>query len=287
MKKYFIILASALAALAFSSCEKDEYGTVAGNDKDPYVVVSVNNAVLPNDPDCDAFVRLTANNATTEVYYLAESAASKAARNMSDEAYADYVVANGQKASVSSNAWDGSQGVDVIMKSLYGDNVISAVAVGNGKKQLYSASYYGYKWNTVATGTYQFGSGAIYNTLGARTKSGIMLQQSDDNPTQFRFKDLYMEGKHLRFNLLADEQREDEDGVYTILTVPSQATGLNHATYGAMNVRDAYARYGDITYITEAGYEGGMYSDYTCFLFLSVQVAAGNFGFGYDFFFPN
>lgn len=287
MKKYFIILASSLAALAFSSCAKDEYGTKAGTDKDPYVVVSVSNAELPNDPDCDAFVRLTANNATTEVYYLAETAASKAARNMTDEAYADYVVSNGQKATITSNSWDGSQGADVIMTSLFGDNVISAVAVGNGKKQLYSASYYGYKWVDVATGTYYFRHSAIYSTLGYRTRDGVVLQKSDDSDTQFRFKNLYTEGKHLMFNLLPDYTAEDEDGVYTFLTVPSQATGLNHATYGAMNVRDAYARYGDITYITEGGYEGGMYSDYTCFLCLSVQVAAGNFGFAYDYFFPD
>ena len=286
MKKYISILASIAAVLALASCEKDQFGTVPGNDTEPHAIISVTVPGLPNDPDCDAFVRIAANNATTDVYYLAELESAKTARGMSDEAYADYVVSNGTKASLSNSDYDGSRGADVLMPKLFGQNVISVVAVGNGGKYLTSASYYGLKWNDVATGTYKFGSSAIYNTLGVRSKDGVVLQQSDDDPTDFRFKNLYKEGNHLQIKLYPNYTAEDEDGVYTFVRVPSQATGLNHASYGAMSIRDAGYRYGDDAYIFEGGYEGGMYADYNVFLYLSVQVSAGNFGFAYDYFIP-
>ncbi len=287
MKKYVSIFASIVAVFALASCEKEQYGTMPGNDTDPYAVISVTTPSLPNDPDCDAFVRIAVNSATTDVYYLAELESAKTARGMSDEAYADYVVSNGTKATLSASEFDGSRGADVLLPKLFGQNVISAVAVGSNGKYLASADFYGLKWNDIATGTYKFGSSAISNTLGTKTKAGVVLQQNNDDPTDFRFKDLYKQGYHLTIKAYPNYTGEDEDGVYTFLRVPAQATGLNHASYGAMSVRDYGYRYGDDGYIFGGGYEGGMYSDYNIFLYMHVYVSAGNFGGAYDYFVPD
>lgn len=287
MKKYISIIASIAAIFALASCEKEQYGTVPGNDKDPHAIISISTPALPNDPDCDAFVRIAANSATTDVYYYAETVASKNARGMSDEAYADFVVSNGTKATLTTSEYDGSLGVEVLMPKLFGQNIISAVAVGNNGKYLATADYYGLKWNDIVKGTYQFGSSAISNTLGAKTKTDVLLQQNDDDPTDFRFKDLFKPGSHLVIKAYPSYTAEDEDGVYTFLRVPAQATGLNHSSYGAMSVRDYGYRYGDDTYIFGGGYEGGMYADYNIFLYLHVYVSAGNFGGAYDYFTPD
>lgn len=287
MKKYISLFASLLAVLAVASCEKDKYGTVPGNDSKPYVVVNVYTPELPADPDCDAYVRVAANNATTELYYFAEPIATKEARNLPEAEYANYVVENGTKVSGTTvSEFDGSLGAEFLLPKLFGKNIISVVAVGQNGKYLGSAEFYGLKWNTIATGTYQFGSSAIKSVLGA-TKSGVLLQQSDDDKTLYRFKDLFKDGVHLQVVAYPKYTATDDDGTYTFLRVPAQATGLNHATYGAMSVRDYGYRYGDDGYIFEGGYEGGIYEDNSIFLYLHVYVSAGNFGGAYDFFIPD
>lgn len=288
MKKYSFIIASVLAIFALASCVKDKYGTIPGNDTHPHAFIKVLNASLPNDPDCDAIVRIAANNATTDVYYFAENENAKKARGMSDEAYADFVVSNGTKATLTTSDYDGSQGADVLMPKLFGPNVISVVAVGKNEKKIVYGDYTGVKWNNVATGVYKFGTSTIYNYVpSGQYKEGVILQQSDDDKTLFRFKDLYKEGYHLQIRTYPDYTGEDEDGKYVFVRVPAQATGLSHNTYGAMSVRDYGYRYGDDSYIFEGGYEGGMYADFSAFICLHVYVSAGNFGYTYDIFTPN
>ena len=288
MKKYFFIIASALAVFALASCEKDKYGTLPGNDTKPHAFIKVMGAALPNDPDCDAVVRIAANSATQEVYLFAETETAKDARGMSDEAYADYVVANGTKVALSTNTFDGAQGADILMPKLFGSNVVSAVAVGANGKSIVYGEYTGIKWNTVAMGKHKYGSSAIYNNLPTpgQYKEGVLLQQSDDDKTLFRLKDLYREGVHLQFRTYPDYVGEDEDGKYVFCRVPAQATSLTHPSYGAMSIRDMGYRYGDDSYIFEGGYEVGMYADFSTFLCMSVYVSAGNFGAAYDVFTP-
>src|SRR5574344_2252444 len=108
MKRYLYVLAGLALAATLASCEKDQYRTDAGNDSTPNVVLKAFSAELPNDPDCDVVVRFAANNATTDVYYLAELKSQKDGRKLSDEAYADYVVSNGTKLTVEKNPFDGS-----------------------------------------------------------------------------------------------------------------------------------------------------------------------------------
>lgn len=116
MKRYLYVLAGLALAATLASCEKDKYGTDAGNDSTPNVALKAFSAELPNDPDCDVVVRFAANNATTDVYYLAELKSQKDERNLSDEAYADYVVSNGTKLTVEKNPFDGSYVGDAVIK---------------------------------------------------------------------------------------------------------------------------------------------------------------------------
>ena len=271
--------------LAFASCEKDKYGTDAGNDTDPFIVVSVFSAEFPNDPDCDAVIRVAANNATSDIYLLAESASAKEARGMSDEAYADYVVSNGTKLSFTSSQFDGSLGTDITLSKLYGDNVISAVAVNSKGKYIASESFFGQKWEDVVDGSYTFGKSFMASRVGG-TEVSTTLQQNSDNKSNYRFKDLWGAGKHLNISLM-NQKGEDEDGVYTFFRVPAQATPFTYGTYGTISVRDVGYWQGDVSWITEGGYESGMYADHSCFIMVQYYVSAGNLGYGYDFFTPD
>lgn len=285
MKRYFYVLASLALAVGLISCEQDKYGTAAGHDSAPNVVLKAFSAELPNDPDCDAVVRFAANNATTDVYYFAELKSEKDGRNLSDEAYAEYVVANGTKLTVEENPFDGSLVADVTVKSLYYENVITAVAVGNGAKSMSSVSFTGLKWNTLCTGTYYFDN-SFSKALVGSTKEGVALQQQDEDKSQYRLKDLYGAGNNLCFFTI-DLSATDDDGTYQFARIPAQSTGLIHSKYGSLSIRDIGYWQGDGSWITEYGYESGIYEDYSCFLYGQYYVSAGSCGYQYEYFVPD
>lgn len=281
MKRYLYVLAGLALAATLASCEKDKYGTDAGNDSTPNVVLKIFSAELPDDPDCDAVVRFAANNATTDVYYLSELKSQKEERNLSDEAYADYVVSNGTKLTVEKNPFDGSYVADAVIKNLYYENVITAVAIGKGGKAISSVPFTGLKWNTLCTGTYTF------TVLGALVtpKEGVMLQQQENDKSQYRFKDLYGVGNHLNFFVL-DKTATDDQGTYKYARIPAQSTGLSHSKYGAISVRDVGYWQGDDSFITEGGYESCLYENFKCYMYAQYYVKAGSLGYKYDKFVP-
>ena len=43
---------------------------------------------------------------------------------------------------------------------------------------------------------------------------------------------------------------------------------------------------GDDSFITSAGYESGMYEDYSCFIYLQCHIGTNNYGYKYDYFIP-
>ncbi len=285
MKRYFYALASLVLAAALISCEKDKYGTEAGHDSAPNVVLKAFSAELPNDPDCDAIVRFAANNATTDVYYFAETAAQKEERNLSDEAYADYVVSNGTKLTVEKNSFDGSYVGDALIKSLYFENVITAVAVGKGTRSMSSITFTGLKWNTISTGTYTFANSFVIALAGS-TKENVELQRQENDDTQYRFKDVYGAGHSLNFFVL-DQTATDDLGTYTYARIPAQSTGLSHSKYGAISVRDVGYWQGDDEWVTKNGYESCFYENNLCYMYAQYYVSAGNLGYKYDKFVPN
>lgn len=285
MKRYFYALASLVLAATLISCEKDKYGAEAGHDSVPNVVLKAFSAELPNDPDCDARVRFAANNATTEVYYFAETAAQKEERNLSDEAYADYVVSNGTKLTVEKNSFDGSFVGEAIIQKLYFKNIITAVAIGNGSRSMSSISFTGLKWNTISTGTYTFANSFVIALLGS-TKENVQLQRQENDDSQYRFKDIYGPAHGLNFFVI-DQTATDDLGKYTFARIAAQSTGLTHSRYGAISVRDVGYWQGDDEWITKNGYESCFYEDYTCYMYAQYYVSAGNLGYKYDKFVPN
>lgn len=286
MKKIVYALISLAAVLSFASCEKDKYGTVAGNDSEPYVLINPVTPSLPYDPDCDIMIRLAANNATTDVYYFAETKAQKAGRNLSDDAYADYVVANGKKVTLATNEFDGAGNCDIVLQSLFGENVISAVAVSGDKKYLATESFTGLKWNTITSGEYYFCKSSISSRAGGNNKV-VELQQLDTDHDCYRFKNLFASGKHLVFQLWGDADgyytgTDPDLGDYIMARVSPQGTGLTYGSYGSISVRD-YGYYKNDDSVADVE----LYADNMVYLLLQYYVSAGSLGYGWDHFFPS
>lgn len=280
MKKYiyrlFIVF---LATVALSSCTEEE-GSVPGNDSKPVVTVYQYKASRPLNIDNDILVRFAANNKTTEAYYLVEKTAD---RNdhiaaLGESGYNEYVVSNGTKLSTIS----GESDVLVTVTDLYGEYTITAVAVGGGIKTSATTSFTGLAWEDVVSGTYHFFKPSIMGDM-VSTSTTLQICTTDEN--LYRFKDLYGTGYHLKINLI-DLKGTDEDGEYTFFRIPATDTPFTYNN-GIVNVRDIGYWQGSDAWVTERGYESGMYSDYSCFLFIQYYYSGGNLGYNYDMFIPD
>jgi hypothetical protein len=278
MKKYIYKLGIALIAMTtIASCSEEE-GTNPGNDSKPAVTVYQYKPSRPYNSDNDITIRFATNNKTTEAYYLAEKSTDREARitSIGEEAYADYVIANGTKL----NDVDGESNVDVTLTDMYGEYTITAVAVGGGVKASAKAIFVGLDWTTVATGTYQF------SVIGARV-SGVasnpaVLQVCTTDDKLYRFKDVFGSGYHLKINLI-NLTGTDADGEYRFFRVPVAETPFTYGNYGAVSVRDVGYWQGNDGFVTEGGYESGMYADYNCFILIQ-WFGSSSIGYNYDFF---
>ncbi len=286
MKKHIILLFAVVAAFSAVSCTVQE-GTLPGFDLYPHVVMTLSTPdATVYDTDCDVAVRVAANDATSEVYYFVEPTAVKEARNLPEAAYADFVVSNGTKVTVTPSEFDGALVADFVAQGLSGDNTLSAVAVGGGETFIASKTFFGVKWNTIATGSYTFVKAAIASRAGGETIAAT-LQQRDDQPGTFRFKNLYGVGYSLEFYLLPDYEATDAYGHYIYARVDPQATGLTYGSYGGISVRDVGYWKGDDSWVTEGGYESCFYDSYLCYMMVQYYVSAGSLGYGYDKFIPD
>lgn len=288
MKKYIYHLFMLLLATAtMTSCAEEE-GTEPGNDSNPAVIVYQYKASRPNNPDNDVVIRFATNSRTTEAYYLAETAADKNKRiaSLGKEGYMDYVVSNGTKVADIS----GASNVDVILTDLYGEITITAVAVGDGAKTSSETTFTGLAWTDVASGTYHFTNQSVSGTPSA-TISGMasiptVLQVCTTDANLYRFTDVFGKGYHLKINLI-DIKGSDAGGEYQFFRIPSGETSFVAGKNGPVSVRDVGYWQGDDTFVTEGGYESGIYANHECFLFITYHVTAGVLGYGYDSFIPN
>jgi hypothetical protein len=277
MKKYIII--SALAVLALVSCQK-EVGSVPGNDTAPFALVGTSSPGDGYDSDCDVKIRFTANSATEELYYFIEPTATKDAREMDDQAYADYVVANGTKLDPVVNEYDGSKTQDIIGTSVFGDNTISAVAVGGGKKYIAYATFSGVQWTTLATGTF---TSAVLKKLGLGAIP-TKLQKCEQVPGLYRFPNLYADGYHYQFKLATEALTDGDGDTYYEVSVEGQETGLSYGSYGAISVRDVATWQGNTGYRVYNNF----YPAYNyVIIWAQYYVAAGNLGYDDDEFIPD
>ena len=290
MKKYISSIMVLFAMLAFTACSED-HGTTPGSDAKPVVTAYSYEVTAPLNPDNDINVRFVFNNKTSEAYYLAEKTADKEARDLTEEAYAAYVVANGQELTLEDDLQSGGYLAELTLTGLYGEYTITAVAVSGSSLTSASTTFTGLDWADVAEGTYYYGCANIKAVTGKTTVPSV-LQVCTTDETLCRFKDVFGTGNHMKIRLLPDYQATDADGTYTFFRIPAQTTGLTFGSYGAVSVRDVGYWQGDDSWVTEGGYESGMYEDGFCFIAYQYYVSAGSLGYfagsgnNYDFFVP-
>lgn len=280
MKKNLLIyLGIFVSMLSFYSCTVEE-GTEPGHDSIPSLVAYQYTVSLPYDVDSDTHIRVAVNNQVESAYYLVEKSEVKAENvaSMGLESYLDYVVEHGVKV----EEIPASLNADIFITQLLGEYAITVVGIGDGQKLYSEFTFTGIPWYDVATGTYQPAS--MYD-LGL-TDMETTLQVCGNDPTMYRFKDLYGTGKHLVINML-EQQGTDESGTYSFFRIPATATSWSYGSYGTISVRDIGYWQGNDAYVTVGGYESGMYENYDCFLCIQYYVEAGYLssgGYGYDYF---
>ena len=279
MKKYiYNLFAVVLATAAMTSCTAEE-GTVPGNDKDPNVVVYSYTAQKPYNEDNDVALRLAFNNQVESAYYLAEKASEKESRlsSLGEEGYMDYVVSNGTKIG------DVTSNTDLTLTDMYGKYAITIVVANGTKKTFASTEFTGKEWADVVTGTYFF----AVNTSVTGESAPTTLQVCTTDNTLYRLKDVFGKDSHMKIQLLPDYTATDDDGTYTYFRIPATETPFTYGNYGTVSVRDIGYWQGSSAWITDNGYESGMYEDYSCFFYIQYFVSKGSMGYKYEYFIPD
>ncbi len=284
--KYLLGLLAGVA-MVMTSCSADE-GTEPGSDSKPVVTLYSYEPSSDYNADNDVVVRFATNNKVEEIYYIAEKAADvKAAIEANgEEAYIQHVIDAGTKIAPGEDGY-----TDVILTDIFGSYTISAVGVKGSKHTRSEISFLGLEWERVVDGTYYFGAPtSLLNNLGCPAQNFTELQICTTDETLYRFKDVYGAGYSLKINLLPDYTGKDADGDYTYARVAPQNTPFTFGNYGTVFVQDVGYWQNNSAFITEGGYESGMYEDYNCFILLNWSVSAGNLaspGYFYDYFIPN
>lgn len=278
MKKYiYSLFAVLLVTAAMTSCTVEE-GTVPGNDKEPNVVLYSYTVKKPYNEDNDIALRLAFNNQVESAYYLAEKASEKDSRvaSMGEDGYMDYVVSNGTKiGEVTGNT-------DLTLTDMYGKYAITIVAVNGAKKASASTEFTGLEWNDVVTGTYYFG--VIPAVTGESTSTTLQICTTDN--TLYRLKDVFGKDSHMKIQLLPDYTATDDDGTYTYFRIPATETPFTDAGT-TIGVRDIGYWQGSTAWITDNGYESGMYADNYCFFYIQYYCSGGSLGYNYEYFVPD
>jgi len=284
MKKYSYILAAVLLGFSFTSCQEN-LGSEPGNDKLPAVVVYKYAPSSEYDSDTDQRVRFVSNDKVTKATYLVEKVADKDAfiASQGESAYAEKVLSQGTAISFSNGV------AETVVTGMAGDYAITAAASDGSNTTMRSVKFSGIPWdpNSSIEGTYVIGRSNIQNTLGASSFPAV-LQRHETNPNMFRIKGAFGPGSKITINLM-DKTDVDEDGEkYTFFRIPAQTTSFTYSSYGTVSVRDVGYWQGDDAYVTDYGYESGMYADGYCFLCIQYYVSAGSLGMSqYDVFIPN
>lgn len=273
---YFMML---LGVCAISSCT-EEVGTEPGNDSTPTATVyqyAVTAADGDYDADTDVHIRIAANNATAEVYYLAESTASKQATVESSgiEAYRQQIVEKGMKVELKDGV------ADIIVTGLLNDNTITVVAKGNnGTLTSQETTFFGIYWKSVCTGKLYAPllDGTLQYTL---SEGDFTLQQRDDDPLAYRIQNAYGKGYSINMTKGSDVYNEgasDFFGMpntnYSIMRISTSPTPYSYGDYGAISLSDGGDSYASYCRMYENNFIG---------IYSALTVSAGRLT-DYDFF---
>ena len=284
MKKYIFssICMLATALFGLTACTEED-GTTPGGDSAPLATVYTYNVTAPNNPDNDLSLRISANEQTQAVYYKAFDADD--INDLNDDAIISRVMSEGTQIELEANNQHGGSYADVLIKDMYGEYLIAVVAAAGSQHSLSKVSFTGLEWEDVVTGTWYYAS-AIASVFGGESVP-TTLQVCTTDKNLYRLKNLFGEGYSMKF-MTIDQQREDEDGVYTFLRVPRTITPYEYGDYGAISVQDIGYWQNNDAFVTEGGYESGMYEDHSCFFMIAYCVSAGALGYNfYNFFIPD
>lgn len=289
MKKYINVLGMIfLTIMAFTSC-KEEAGTTPGTDSDPAITLYQYSAQAPEyNPDNDVRIRIAANSQVAEAYYLVETVDDKTAKleDMGETGYMSYVIENGEKI----EGVSGVSNTDIMVTGIQGKCAITVVGLSGSSMVSSEILFTGLAWEDVVTGTYQFGSVSVSGGAAAaivgETSRPTTLQVCTTDPNLYRFKDVFGEGYSMKINLI-DIKGSDKVGEYQYFRVPSTLTPYTYGNYGSINICDIGYWQGNDAFVTDNGYESGMYENYDCFIFVAYLVSAGSLGYGYDYFFAD
>ena len=142
-----------------------------------------------------------------------------------------------------------------------------------------------YFWGTFTEYPYVFGTKSVQGnpaaTIVGQSSAPTTLQVCTTDPTLYRFKDVFGEGYSLKINLI-DKTATDSQGTYQFFRVPSTLTPYTYSSYGNISISDIGYWQGDDTFVTDNGYESGMYANHNCFIMVVYTVSAGYLGYGYD-----
>lgn len=281
MKKHIEKLVLTLfALLVFTACS-DEQGTTVGSDSKPKVTLYKYDAAPPADPDNDITLRVAANSKTESAYYLVEEKSVKEARGMSDAEYAEYVVANGTQIT----GINGDSFVDVPLSGLFGEKVISVVAVGGGAKNLSSLDFNGLSWSEVVSGTFVFGSYSRRAMTGCPESKDVTLLVCTTNPNLYKIKDLYGAGYSLKFtkNGATDVESGETVEFVRVSTTYTPYVYNNSQVY----LRDMGYGYNNDAYATHLSYGCYIYPDNYVYFTFRYANSTGNITWDNDYFEPN
>lgn len=269
--------------MTVSSCV-EKIGTEPGNDPIPVVTVYNYTPSAEYDGDTDQRVRFVNNGVAKEAFYLVDKSSNKAAiiEEQGEDAYIQKVISEGTAIT-----FDDSGVYETVLTNMTGDYDITAVASNGTTKTMRSATFSGIAWDASSSinGTYMVQRANIQGVVGAASFPAV-LQRHEADETLYRIKGALGAGTKITIKLL-DITGTDDDGEYTFFRIPAQATPYSYGDYGTISVRDIGYWQGDDAWVTENGYESGMYADGYCFLCIQYYVAAGSLGMTYDYFVPS
>ena len=228
MKKYINSLFILFGLLAFTACTEEE-GSTPGGDSQPSMSVVELTAAAPLNPDNDCVLRILTNNRVKEVYYLAETTATKEARGLSDDAYADYVVANGTKLTLDTDLQTGGQYSDLTIINLHGLYSVAVVAVNGNTKTMQIKAFAGLDYQPLGTGTY------ASNFFGDTWDVEVEYSEVGN---RYRIADCWYDGYGFAFS---------PNGSNVTIYPSKVETGYVHRTYGMVSATDTGSTYDEAT----------------------------------------
>ncbi|HIY47403.1 MAG TPA: hypothetical protein IAA35_05115 [Candidatus Alistipes faecigallinarum] len=250
LKKYFYSVLAVAGLATLAGCSADE-GTDPGSDSAPAITMYTYTPSSEYNADEDLMIRIAPNNRVAEIYYKSEltTAVQEYIAANGESAYADQVVASGTKL-------EGGTTQDVVLTQLLGNYTITVVGVAsNGRKAMASAVFQGLTWSPVVNGT------VTYGTLGdvGLTPAPAVLEKCDIDETLYRVKDMYGEGHHLKFTVLAQGGTASDGSGFKYCRITNQSTGLSYGDYGIISVQDIGYWQGNDSFVLGGGFENYFY----------------------------